>query len=203
MFTYSISSTVYAIIRAAIERGKSLSVVTTESRPGNEALRTIDEMAGLGVHVTIGIDAALGQLIRSCRSVYVGGDTITAKGEALCKVGSLLVALAARRYDIPFRVAADVSKFDRNTLQGIPLRIREMPESDIVEGEIPAHVTVRNPVFEVIPADLIDALVTDAGVINPAATFSLMGTIPYSPTVATMAASYYRNGQFTPQPASH
>ena len=160
VFTYSMSSTVYAMFRAAAGAGKRFRVITTESRPGNEGLGTIAVMGAIGIEVTVGIDAAIGQLLRDCTSVYVGGDTITAKGEALCKIGCFPTALLARHYAIPFRVAADTSKFDPNTALGVPLWIREMPVTDIVTGAVPSNATVRNPVFEIVPASLIDCVVT-------------------------------------------
>jgi ribose 1,5-bisphosphate isomerase len=195
LFTYSISSTVFATVRRARAMGKRVSLVTTESRPGNEGLQTLEVMAELGVPVTVGIDAALGVLMRGCTSVLIGGDTITAGGDALCKVGSFPTALAARHYGIPFRVAVDLSKLDPNTAVGIPLRIREMPWTDILADEAPAHVTVRNPVFEVIPARYVDALVTDAGIVAPAAASWLMDRIPRSEALADLVATQYRGDE--------
>jgi ribose 1,5-bisphosphate isomerase len=197
LFTYSISSTVFAIVRRARTEGKRVALVTTESRPGNEGLRTLDEMAGLGVPVTVGIDAAMAVLMRGCTSVCIGGDTITAVGDALCKVGSFPAALAARHHGIPFRVAADTSKLDANTLRGVPLRVREMPHTDVV-AQPAGHVTVRNPVFELIPARYVDALVTDAGVVAPAATATLLERLPRSERLAELVAAHYR----TPAAAS-
>jgi ribose 1,5-bisphosphate isomerase len=192
LFTYSISSTVFAIVRVARHAGKRVSVVTTESRPGNEGLRTLDVMRDLGVPVTVGIDAALGMLLSSCTSAIVGGDTVTSRGDALCKIGSFPAALAAKRHGIPFRVAVDTSKLDPNTIEGIPLRIREMPAADILTGPVPPHVTVRNPVFEVVPADLIECFVTEIGVVHPAAAFALMERLPRSAEVAARVAAAYR-----------
>jgi translation initiation factor 2B subunit (eIF-2B alpha/beta/delta family) len=63
---------------------------------------------------------------------------------------------------IPFYVAVDVTKFDPVSLLGIPFPVREMPASDIWQGEIPALVTVRNPVFEIVPAKLIRGFITEA-----------------------------------------
>lgn len=193
VFTYSMSSTVYGMMRAAAGAGKRFKVVTTESRPGNEGLRTISELADLNIQVTIGIDASIGQLLRKCTSVYVGGDTVTATGDALCKIGSFPTALMARYYGIPFRVAADTSKFDPSTIQGMPLWIREMPTSDILSGEIPSHTHVVNPVFEIVPGPLIECIVTDVGVVAPGAVLGLMAQVPSSRLVARRVAEQHRN----------
>jgi ribose 1,5-bisphosphate isomerase len=183
LFTYSISSTVFKMVEAARQQGKRVALVTTESRPGNEGLTTIPRMTRAGVPVTIGIDAAVGQLLRGCTSVIVGADTVTAGGSALCKVGSLPTALVAREYGIPFRLAADTSKFDPRTLGAGRLLIREMPAADILE-EIPPLVTVCNPVFESIPAHLINEIVTEQGIVHPGGVAVLMRDLPQSRTVS-------------------
>lgn len=192
VFTYSMSSTVYGMMRAAARAGKRFKVVTTESRPGNEGLQTIGELGDLNIQVTIGIDAGIGQLLRKCTSAYVGGDTVTANGDALCKIGSFPTALMARYYGIPFRVAADTSKFDPSTIEGTPLWIREMPTSDILTGETPAHARVVNPVFEIVPWPLIDCIVTEVGVVAPGAVLGLMAQVPRSRIVASRVAEQHR-----------
>ncbi|MDQ7829446.1 MAG: hypothetical protein QN122_06435 [Armatimonadota bacterium] len=204
IFTYSISSTVFRMIERARSEGKRVRLVTTESRPGNEGLTTIPRMAALGVPVTIGIDAAMGQLMRSCTSAVVGADTVTAGGSALCKVGSFPAALVAHRYGIPFRVAADTSKFDPTTRWGEPLQIREMPASDILRAPPPEirepldrQVTVRNPVFEVVPASLITEIITEAGIIHPGAAAALMQGLPQSGLIATLRGQHPQFGQGT------
>jgi ribose 1,5-bisphosphate isomerase len=193
IFTYSISSTVFRMIERARSEGKRVRLVTTESRPGNEGLTTIPRMVAAGVPVTIGIDAAMAQLMRGCTWAVVGADTVTAGGSALCKVGSFPAALVARHYGIPFRVAADTSKFDPGTRWGEPLQIREMPASDILK-ELPAgvsgapdrQVTVRNPVFEVVPASLITEIITEEGIFHPGAAAALMRDLPLSQIVAAL-----------------
>lgn len=183
LFTYSISSTVFRMIEAARAQAKRIHLVTTESRPGNEGLTTIPRMASAGVHVTIGIDAALGQLMRECSVAIVGADTVTAGGAALCKVGAFPAALVARYYGIPFRVAADTSKFDPGTQQGLPLQIREMPPTDIVKEPVQPLLAVRNPVFEVVPAALITEIITEEGVLHPGGVSTLMRDLPQSAAV--------------------
>lgn len=195
IFTYSTSSTVYAILVAAREAGKRLSLVTTESRPGNEGLRSIEVAERQGIPLVVGIDAAVGVLVRDCDVVLVGADTVTARGDALCKIGSFPLALAARRFGVPFRVVADTSKFDANTLSGVPLLVREMPASDIIASRLSALVEVRNPVFELVPADLIDAVVTERGIIHPAAASGLMSSLPRSEMVSALVRAHYRAGR--------
>lgn len=192
LFLYSMSSTVYRMIEAAVARGKHIEVVTTESRPGNEGLTTLKRLCPQGVQVTVGIDAALVELMKGCSAVYVGSDNVTSAGDCLAKVGCLPTAMAARYFGIPYYVAGDTSKFDPSSVTGVPIKIREMPATDIVTGEIPANGRVRNPVFEIVPASLITAFVTELGILHPGAVYQVMGSIPWSARVAELVAAHNR-----------
>jgi ribose 1,5-bisphosphate isomerase len=192
LFLYSMSSTVYRMIEAAVARGKQVSVVTTESRPGNEGLVTLDRLCPQGIRVDIGIDAAMVQLMRDCTAVYVGSDDVTSAGDCLAKVGCYPAALAADHFGLPYYVAGDTSKFDPSSLRGAPMKIREMPASDVVPGPVPADGRVRNPVFEVVPARLITAYVTEVGILHPGAVHGLMGGLPWSDRIGEMIAASNR-----------
>ena len=192
IFLYSMSSTVYRMIEAAVAAGKNVSLTTSESRPGNEGHTSISRLCPQGVDVTIGLDAAIAQLMRNCTMVLVGSDTVNSAGECLAKVGCYPTALVAKRYGIPYYVAGDTSKFDPATIRGVPIKIREMPHSDVVTYELPANGSVRNPVFEVIPADLITAYVTEAGILHPGAVYTMMADIPWSDRVGGLVANHNR-----------
>lgn len=178
--TYSMSSTVWKIYRTAAAQGKRIRVVDSESRPANEGLWTVREMVKAGIPVTIGIDAALGVLMEGCSTFIVGADSITGTGDALVKIGTYPTALMAHEKGIPLYVAADTTKFDPVSLIGIPYPVREMPASDIWEGEMPELVTVRNPVFEIVPAKLIRGLITEVGLVHPASCLSMIQARPQS-----------------------
>lgn len=193
LFLYSMSSTVYRMIEAAVARGARVDVVTTESRPGNEGLTTLKRLCPQGVQVTIGIDAALVELMKGCTAVYVGSDNVTSAGDCLAKVGCFPTAMAAGYFGIPYYVAGDTSKFDPSSVTGVPIKIREMPTTDIVTGEIPANGHVRNPVFEIVPASLITAYVTELGILHPGAVYPVMGSIPWSVRVAELVAAHNRS----------
>jgi translation initiation factor 2B subunit (eIF-2B alpha/beta/delta family) len=192
LFLYSMSSTVYRMIEAAVERGKRVSVVTTESRPGNEGLVTLERLCPKGVPVDIGIDAAMTPLMRDCTAVYVGSDDVTSAGDCLAKVGCHASALVARHYGIPYYIAGDTSKFDPSSLRGVPIKIREMPASDIVEGDPPSGAHVRNPVFEIVPAEVITAYVTELGILHPGAIYKVMETVPWNDRVGELVAEHNR-----------
>jgi translation initiation factor 2B subunit (eIF-2B alpha/beta/delta family) len=193
LFLYSMSSTVYRMIEAAVERGKRVSVVTTESRPGNEGLVTLDRLCPKGVPVEIGIDGAMAALMRDCTAVYVGSDDVTSAGDCLAKVGCYPTALVARHYGIPYYIAGDTSKFDPSSLRGVPVKIREMPAGDIVTGDVVAGGRVRNPVFELVPAALITAYVTELGILHPGAVYDAMRTVPWNDRVGDLVAAHNRS----------
>ncbi len=192
VFTYSISSTVFRMVEAARAAGKKVALMTTESRPDNEGLTTVPRMVRAGVPVTIGVDAAMAQLMRGCTSVYVGADTVLSTGASLCKVGSFPAALVARHYGLPFRIAADTSKFDPATLAGRPLVVRPTPPEKILpraQVPDPALVAVGTPVFEVVPAEFISAIVTELGVLHPGSISALFRDLPRSALVDAKLAA--------------
>jgi len=193
LFLYSMSSTVYRMVEAAAARGKRVSVVTTESRPGNEGLVTLGRLCPKGVSVDIGIDAAMMQLMRDCTAVYVGSDDVTSAGDCLAKVGCYPAALVARHFALPYYIAGDTSKFDPSSLRGVPIKIREMPATDIVQGEVPKGGRVRNPVFEIVPASLITAYVTELGILHPGAVSQVMNTVPWNERVGELVARHNRS----------
>ncbi len=193
LFLYSMSSTVYRMIEAAVERGKRVTVVTTESRPGNEGLVTLERLCPRGIEVTIGIDAAMVTLMRDCTAVYVGSDDVTSAGDCLAKVGCYPTALVARHYGIPYYIAGDTSKFDPSSLRGVPIKIREMPASDVVTGDLPDFGAVRNPVFEVVPASLVTAYVTELGILHPGAVAGAMETVPWNERIGALVAGHNRS----------
>jgi ribose 1,5-bisphosphate isomerase len=191
IFTYSISSTVWGIFRRARAQGKSIEVVVTESRPGNEGLWNIAELGKDGIPVTVGIDAAMGTLMRGCAMFIVGSDGITSSGGALCKIGSYPAAAVARDLGIPVRIAADTSKFDPLSLLGFGFKIREMPTSDITQ-DTASNLTVRNPVFDVTPPHLITEIITERGIISPSAAYVVFAGLQQSPRLSEKLRTWVR-----------
>ena len=155
VFMYSMSSTVWRVLKRAKDQGKSISVMVTESRPANEGLWTVDKMVEYGIPITVGIDAAVGILVPMADMVMVGADVVAAAGDALCKVGTYPTALVAKAHGVPFYIAADTLKFDTNTLLGLPFRIDQATREEILTPESPAEAEVYSPHFDVTPPELI------------------------------------------------
>jgi len=118
-------------------------------------------------------DSMAPQVMREGRiqAVIVGADRITARGDTANKIGTYGVAIAAKHHGVPFYVAAPTSTFDLSIVDGneIPIEQRKSEEITCAFGRrtAPEGVSVYNPAFDVTPAELITAIVTERGVIHP------------------------------------
>ncbi len=165
--------TALGVIRSAIAAGKKISVFADETRPFLQGARlTAWELAQDDIPVTLIADNAAGFLMSrgEIDCVVVGADRIAANGDVANKIGTYSVAVLAHRHRIPFYVAAPLSTIDASVSSGADIPIEER-SGDEVRGYgtlrwAPAQVAVRNPVFDVTPAELITGLITEKGVIT-------------------------------------
>jgi methylthioribose-1-phosphate isomerase len=155
--------------------GRRISVVADETRPLLQGSRlTAWELARAGVPVTVIADGMAASRLRrgDITCVLVGADRIAANGDVANKIGTYGVALAARANGVPFYVAAPSSTVDLATPDGaaIPIEERAAEEVAALGGRrtAPAGVPVWNPAFDVTPAGLVTAIITDRGVFAPA-----------------------------------
>jgi methylthioribose-1-phosphate isomerase len=166
--------TALAVIFAAAASGKQLHVFADETRPLLQGARlTSWELMQRGVPVTLICDSMAGWVMKTGRvqAVVTGADRIAANGDAANKIGTYSVAHLARAHGIPFYVAAPSSTFDMSLATGDEIPIEERNPAEITHGfgraTAPAGVGVFNPAFDVTPAELITALITERGVIQP------------------------------------
>jgi methylthioribose-1-phosphate isomerase len=166
--------TALAVIFAASESGKCLHVYADETRPLLQGARlTAWELQQRGINVTLICDSMAAQVMREGRihSVIVGADRIAANGDTANKIGTYGVALLAAAHDIPFYVAAPSSTFDLSISSGEQIPIEQRPAEEITRGfgrqTAPDGVQVYNPAFDVTPARLIRAIITERGIIQP------------------------------------
>ena len=155
--------------------GRRVSVVADETRPLLQGSRlTAWELARAGVPVTVIADGMAASRLRrgDITCVIVGADRIAANGDVANKIGTYGLALAARAHGVPFYVAAPSSTVDIGTPDGaaIPIEERAAEEVSALGGRrtVPAGVQVWNPAFDVTPAGLVTAIITDRGVFAPA-----------------------------------
>jgi len=166
--------TALAPVYVAAERGQRIAVFADETRPLLQGSRlTAWELAQAGVDVTVLADSMAASLMREGRVdlVFVGADRIAANGDVANKIGTYPLALAARHHGIPFYVAAPWSTVDAGTESGHQIRIEHRAADELARGFtaeiVPDEVSVYNPAFDVTPAELVTAFVTDRGIIRP------------------------------------
>ena len=166
--------TALGVIRAAHEAGKQLHVWVDETRPFLQGARlTTWELLQLGVPHTLITDSMAGHFMARGQVdlVLVGADRIAANGDTANKIGTYTLAVLAREHGIPFYVVAPTSTIDLGLPDGsqIPIEERRPEEVTHLGGQpiAPAGVRAANPAFDVTPARLISAIVTEAGVCRP------------------------------------
>lgn len=168
------AGTALAAITTACDEGRRLEVFADETRPLFQGSRlTAWELVQRGIPVTVLVDGAAGHLLKTGRiaACIVGADRITARGDAANKIGTYSLAVLAREHGVPFYVAAPSSTFDLAIESGDDIPIEERAAAEVLAplgvAAAPAGARAYNPAFDVTPARLITALVTERGVISP------------------------------------
>jgi methylthioribose-1-phosphate isomerase len=166
--------TALATILTAHAAGKRIHVYADETRPLLQGARlTMWELQQYSVPCTLICDSMAAQVMREgkVQAVIVGADRITARGDTANKIGTYGVAVAARHHGIPFYVAAPTSTFDLSIASGDAIPIEQRKSEEITQGlgrrTAPEGCMVYNPAFDVTPAELITAIVTERGIIHP------------------------------------
>jgi methylthioribose-1-phosphate isomerase len=165
--------TALGVIRSAVECGKKISVIADETRPFLQGARlTAWEMVQENIPVTLITDNMAGYLMArgEVDAVVVGTDRVAANGDVANKIGTYMVAVLARRHNIPFYVACPLSTIDLSIPDGAGIPIEERADYEVTgfrdcQWAAPG-VQVRNPAFDVTPAELVTALITEKGVVS-------------------------------------
>jgi methylthioribose-1-phosphate isomerase len=165
--------TALGVIRAAVEGGKRVAVFADETRPYLQGARlTAWELHQEGIDVTLITDSMSGHFFQEGKfdAVIVGADRIAANGDTANKIGTYTVAVLAHAHGVPFYVAAPLSTIDVRcpTGAGIPIEERSAAEVTSINNVsvAPEGIRVRHPAFDVTPARLITAIITDRGVLR-------------------------------------
>lgn len=166
--------TALSVLYEAQRQGVPFKVFADETRPLLQGSRlTAWELAMSGVDVTVICDNMAGLVMRQKKVdvVLVGADRIARNGDTANKIGTYSVAQLAKAHGIPFVVAAPSNTFDLSLSSGDGIPIEERSAEEITEGfgkrTAPAGIRTYNPAFDVTPAELITAIVTERGVISP------------------------------------
>jgi methylthioribose-1-phosphate isomerase len=165
--------TALGVVQAAHHAEKPIHVWVDETRPYLQGARlTAWELAQAGVPHTLIPDVAAGHFMArgEVDAIIVGADRVAANGDTANKVGTYTLAVLAARHGVPFYVAAPMSSIDLETPDGaaIPIEERKADEVLVIRGQriAPVGTEVRNPAFDVTPAELITGIITDEGVLR-------------------------------------
>ncbi|WOE77924.1 S-methyl-5-thioribose-1-phosphate isomerase [Pseudomonas protegens] len=164
--------TALGVIRAAWLEGMVERVHVDETRPWLQGARlTAWELASDGIPVTLNADAAAAHIMKTkgVTWVVVGADRIAANGDVANKIGTYQLAVNAMHHGVRFMVVASSSTIHMNLASGDDIPIEEREAAELLElagKRVGADVEVFNPVFDVTPADLIDAIVTEKGIVE-------------------------------------
>ena len=164
--------TALGVIHSAFHQGKNINVICDETRPRGQGARlSVWEMQQENIPVKLIPDVASGYLMSQYKinKVVIGADRI-AKGGVVNKIGSLMVALAAKHFHVPFYVAAPLSTFDMDTsVFDTEIEERDGDEVRYYGGcrICPKGTEVINPAFDIVPKELITGIITENGIIDP------------------------------------
>lgn len=166
ILTHCNSATALEVIKEAAKT-KKIKVVCTETRPRNQGYLTAEFMAKNKIPVTLIVDSAVRYAMEELgiKKVIVGADIVAANGAVGNKIGTSQIALMAKETNIPLLVACETLKFSPQTYEGQMVEIEERKHSEIrpkMKG-----VNMWNPAFDFTPAEYIDAIITEDGVISP------------------------------------
>jgi len=174
--------TALGVIRSAND--KRISVIACETRPYLQGARlTAWECVQDGIPCTLVTDNMAGHLMSrgEVDVVIVGADRIAANGDVANKIGTYPLAVLARRHDIPFYVAAPLSSFDPKLPDGSHIEIEERPADEVTGYRgmrwAPQGVAVRNPAFDITPAELVSGIISEKGVVLSPDRAKLQGLI--------------------------
>jgi methylthioribose-1-phosphate isomerase len=172
--------TALGVVRAAVEAGRKVQVLADETRPFLQGARlTAWELQRDGIPVTVITDNMAAHLMRRAEIdlIVVGADRIAGNGDVANKIGTYGLAVLAREHGIPFYVAAPLSTIDLATPCGDAIPIEERGRAEVAEISshpiLPEGVPVRHPAFDITPARLVTAIVTERGVARAPYSLSL------------------------------
>jgi translation initiation factor eIF-2B subunit delta len=160
VITHSFSSTVIE----AIKKSSVKKVIVSEGRPLFEGRKTAIQLSKFNIPTVLITDAALGFFISKSEAALVGCDSILIDGSIVNKVGTYLLALAAKDNNIPFYVVSETSKIIPKNINEIKLEIVSGKE---IAKKLPKKIKVENLYFDVTKPNLITALITEEGIIKP------------------------------------
>jgi len=166
VLTHCHSSTVMKILKQAKSHGKQFELFCTESRPVFQGRITAKEMVEAGIKTTMFVDSAVRHFINKVDFVVVGADAITSEGNVINKIGTSMIALAAKEARTPFYVATELLKFDPATILGDYEKIEQRNPNEVWDSP-PEGLFIKNPAFDVTRREFIHGIICEEGIVAP------------------------------------
>ena len=160
VMTHCHSGSAVSVLIAAAMMGRRVAVIATETEPKQQGIKTVRDLAGAGIPVTLITDSAVSYFMPQIDYVILGSDAMRHEGN-VNKVGSLNVELAAREFRKPYYVVGSTLKIDRRKKIEIEMR----PHSEVYRAL--KGVNISNPAFDVTPWKFVYRVVTEKGVMTP------------------------------------
>ncbi|MDD3858542.1 MAG: ribose 1,5-bisphosphate isomerase [Methanoculleus sp.] len=177
LLTHCNSEAALGCILEAHRQGKEIEVYATEVRPRGQGLITIRTLNDAGIRTNYIVDSAVRYFINDVDLVVVGADAIAVNGAVVNKIGTAQIAHAANEARTNVIVAAETYKFAPRTILGELIEIEERDTAEVLPREVAEglpFVRVRNPAFDVTPAEYVDLIVTEQGAIPPELAFTVI-----------------------------
>ena len=177
LLTHCNSEAALGCILEAHRQGKEIEVYATEVRPRGQGLITIRTLNDAGIRTNYIVDSAVRYFINGVDLVVVGADAIAVNGAVVNKIGTAQIAHAAHEARTNVIVAAETYKFAPRTILGELIEIEERDTAEVLPAEAAKElpfVRVRNPAFDVTPAEYVDLIVTEQGAIPPGLAFTVI-----------------------------
>lgn len=168
VLVHSYSASLEAMLRTAVARGRTFTLLVTESRPYRESRRLIDAVADSGVDIVLYSDAAMAVAATAADVALVGADSVYTDGSFANKTGSLPLALVCREHGVPLYVATELAKVYFGDAEDVEMELR--PAAELSEGWPlieSGRVRVWNQFFERVEAGYVTAYLTEVGVLAP------------------------------------
>jgi len=170
LLTHCNSSAAISVIKSAWQMGKKIRVYATETRPRFQGRLTAGLLLKEGIPVTMIVDSAARYFMKEIDKVVVGADAVAANGAVVNKIGTSMIALAAKESNVRMFVAAETYKFSPETMIGEVVAIERRSTDEVIGEEelrtLPS-LEVKNPSFDVTPPEYIDLIITERGIIPP------------------------------------
>ncbi len=177
VLTHCNSEAALACIIEAHREGREISVFATEVRPRNQGLLTIRALNDAGIVTNYIADSAVRYFMHDIDIVFVGADAVAVNGAVVNKIGTSQIALAAHEARTRLVVAAETYKFAPRTILGELVELEERPADELLPRDLAAglpFVKVRNPAFDVTPAEYVDLIITEEGAIPPQMAYTII-----------------------------